>query len=510
MRSTSIKGFMDIGTNSIMILVVKYYKNSLGTIAFQDKEVTPLGRELYSRGKIGKSTLEKCRLITDRFTAAALQMGADEVIGYATCAAREAENKVELINALESQGMNMKIISGREEARLIELGVFGVDGPKEKTLLLDVGGGSTETILSDGKDNLYMDSLDIGAVRYSYGLGTDPNKPMSDDDYDMIKRKTEVASYRAVRKIKELGFKKVVGSAGTITNLAEICAARRDGDSSYVTYDEVKGLMSELRGMTSEERKKVPKINAYRADIIVGGGAAVESLMELFGVDRMDVCKRGLKEGMQVDHLIKTGEIKFDVRTSSVSSLANRCMYDIQHAEEVRNRSLQLFDLMKNNRMHSMDGNSRKLLEYACMLHDIGEFINYTKHNNHSYTIISNSEMLGFDGEEVDSMALMAKFHHKKFPDLRDKDLRGMRKKLARETLESAMMLKMADIMDRHRTRSVKDVELNVSKGVAELTLISDDDIRMEVWSLRSVSSDFKKVFGLDLKVGYKNIGNSP
>ena len=510
MRSTSVKGFMDIGTNSIMILVVKYYKNSLGTIVFQDKEVTPLGRELYSRGKIGKSTLEKCRLITDRFTAAALKMGADEVIGYATCAAREAENKVELVNALESTGMNMKIISGREEARLVELGVFGADGPKEKTLLLDIGGGSTETILSKGKDNLYMDSLDIGAVRYSYGLGFDPNKPVSDDNYDLMKRKTEVASYRAVRTIKEMGFKSVVGSAGTITNIAEMCAAKRDGDSSYVTYQELKALMAELRKMTTDERKKVSKINEYRADIIVGGGAAVESLMELFGIDRIEVCKRGLKEGMQVDHLMKNGEMKFDVRTSSVSSLANRCMYDIQHAEEVRNKSVMLFDLMKKNKIHSMNDESRKLLEYACTLHDIGEFINYTKHNNHSYTIISNSEMLGFDGEEVESIALMTKFHHKKFPDLRDKDLREMRKKLAKETLECAMMLKMADIMDRHRTCSVKDIELKVDKGVVELSLTSDDDIRMEVWSLRSVAADFKKVFGLDLKVDYKNIGNSP
>ena len=506
MHNTSVKGFMDIGTNSIRILVVKYFENALGTIVFQDKEVMPLGRDLYSNGRIGRPTLEKCRLITDRFTAAAMNMGADEVIGYATCAAREAENRTELVNALESQGMNMRIISGHEEARLVELGVFGADGPREQTLLIDIGGGSTEVILSKRKGNIFIDSLDIGSVRYSYGFGLDPAKPVSNTDYEMLKRKAEVASYRAACSVRENGFKRAVGSAGTIVNLAEMCAARRDGDASYMTCAELKAIMAELRCMTLDERKNVPKINVDRADVIIGGGAAAEALMELFGIERIDVSKYGLKEGMQVDYLIKNGEMDFDVRSSSVTTLANRCMCDMQHANEVKDKAVMLFDLMRGNGIHMMGDGSRRLLEYACTLHDIGEFINYTKHNSHSFTIISNSEMLGFDAEEIESMALMAKFHHKRFPDLRDKDLRHMRKKAAAETLQCALILKMADILDRHRTRSVKCIGMNLHRGTVEITLISDDDIRMEVWSLSSVAADFRKVFGWDMTVQYRSM----
>jgi exopolyphosphatase/guanosine-5'-triphosphate,3'-diphosphate pyrophosphatase len=265
--------------------------------------------------------------------------------------------------------------------------------------------------------------------------------------------------------------------------------------------------MRRLRRMTLKERYDVPKLNRGRADIIIGGGAVAEALMAIFRIERISISRFGLKEGMQTDYLLSRGEKEFDVKRSSVFSLANRCHYDAEHTGEVRTETLRLFDAMKEIGMHRMNSEQRRLLEYACILHDVGEFINYTKHHIHSYTIITNSAMFGFDDEELESMALMAKFHHRRFPDLRDKDLRVMRKKTAVSTLKCAMILKMADILDRHRTRSVKDVKAEIKNGDMVLTLISGDDIRMEIWSLEAAAPDFKKVFGLGLKIeseGYK------
>lgn len=497
-------GFMDIGTNSIHILVVRFFENSMGTTVFQDKEVIRLGRDLYRYGHIGYDAIEKCRLTTDRFTEAAKNMGATKVIAYATCAAREAGNRAELIKALDSDGLDVRIIPGQEEARIIRLGVLGPDGPDERTLLIDIGGGSTEIVVAEGGTNLYMDSLDIGSVRYAYGFVSDPNAPMSESEYDFLRRRTWASSYRAVRTVRQKGFAKAVGSSGTLISLAEICAARRDGDASYMTASELRETMDEIRKMGLEERLKVPKMNPSRADIIVAGGAAAEELMSLFGIERIEISDKGLKEGMLMDYLLRKGQTDFDIKGSSVLSLANRCSYDVQHAEEVRSKSMMLFDMMKAEGIHKMDDKYRQLLEYAATLHDIGEFINYTKHHVHSYTIITNSCMLGFDDQDLEAIGLMAKFHHKKFPDLRDKQLRNMPKKTAENILRCAMILKIADIFDRHRTRSVKDVRITVKKGVATFVLYSDDDIRMEIWGLESIAGDFRKVFGLDLKIIFK------
>jgi len=498
-------GFMDIGTNSIHILVVKYFPNSLGTIVFQDKEIVDIGRDLYRWGKVGKEAMEKCCLISDRFTAAAKNMGAKDVIAFATCATREASNRLELLEALDSDGLDVRIIPGMEEARLVKLGVFGKDGPGERTLLMDVGGGSTEIILAENGRSLYLDSLAIGAVRYAYDSLSDPFGPVSGLQCDAMRKRVGMSSYHAVRSVRSIGFTRAIGSAGTIVSLAELCAERRDGDDSYIKREELKELMLDLREMTREEKCNVPKMSPARTDIIVSGGTIVESLMDLFGIETLEVSKTGLKEGMQVDHLMKKGESDFDVRGSSVQTLASRCLYDMPHAQEVREKALCLFDMMKSEGMHKMDSEARSLLGYAALLHDVGEFINYTKHNVHSYNIISNSALLGFDDEELESIALMTRFHHKKFPEIGDKHLRDMKHNTAIITLKCAMILKMADIMDRHRTRSVKSVDINVSEGEMELILSADDDIRMEMWSLEATADDFKKVFNTSLKVSCKD-----
>lgn len=498
---------MDIGTNSIHILVVRFVQGSMGTIVFQDRESIRLGRDLYRYGRIGHDAIEKARLVTDRFTQAAKNMGADKVIAYATCATREAINRTELLDALDSDGLDVRMIPGPEEARLIRLGVLGTSAP-ERTLVLDIGGGSTEIALAENDNNLYLDSLAIGAVRFSYDSQIDPTRPMTDGEYNLLRRRIGLSSYRAARMVGTLGYTKAVGSSGTMESLAALCAAKRDGDASYMTLSELRDVVTELRATDIDQRIALPGLNQSRADIIVTGAVAAEGLMSVFGIERIEISQNGLKEGMQIEYLMGTAGEDTDIRGSSVLSLASRCSYDVQHADEVRDKSLLLFDMMGSEGIHRISSDYRKLLEFAATLHDVGEFISYSKHNVHSYTIISNSNMLGFDDQELEAMALMARFHHRKFPDLRSKFLRSMKRKDAENTLKCAMILRMADILDRHRTRSVENMTMRSVKGKAMLELISNDDVRMEIWGLESIADDFRKVFGMELKISFKKNDN--
>lgn len=128
-------GFIDVGTNSIHLLVVRFYKDSAGTPVFQDKETVRLGQSLYSTGRIDEETIRKSALVVSRFTQISKDLGADKVVAFATCAAREAANRDELIQALSSNAeVEVKVIPGTEEARLIALGVFGDKGPAERTM----------------------------------------------------------------------------------------------------------------------------------------------------------------------------------------------------------------------------------------------------------------------------------------------------------------------------------------------------------------------------------------
>ena len=498
---SKVISFIDIGTNSIHILVVRFFGNSMGTPIFQDKELVRLGQNLFKHGLIDDETIEKTRIVISNFVRISKDLGAEKIFAYATCAAREASNRKELLDAMKIEGLDVKTISGLEEARLIRLGVFGPDGPPQRTLEIDVGGGSTEVALCKGREDLFLDSLSLGSVRLAYGFEQDHSKALTFQDYDFLRRHVDMMSYRTCRKVREIGFEKAYGSSGTMVALAKMCAAKRDGDSSYMMYYELAELMKELYTKDAVERKEVLGMTPARSDIIVSGGAIAEELMCLLGVDRIEISENGLKQGMEIDYLITNGHSNFNVKDSSVLNLANRCQYDRPHAETVQKNALLMFDKMRALGIHGMNEEMRALLSYASVLHDIGEFISYPKHHLHSYIIILNSFLPGFDNGELKTMALLAKFHHGNLPSEKSKQFRDMDSGEISDILKCAMMLKIADILDRRRNSSVDYVEMSVSGGEVTMNIGSESDLNMEVWKLRTIKDDFKAVFGLDLKI---------
>ncbi len=492
-------GFIDIGTNSIHLSVVRYYGTVPGDTVFQDKEMLRLGRGLYSEGRIGKETIRKAAIIVSRFVETARKMGSQEVLATATCAAREAPDGPELVKAI-SKYVDVRVIPGTEEARLIALGVFGPEGPEERSLVIDIGGGSTEVVISEGGEDVFMDSLRVGAVRFSYNMGIDFTRPVSPEDYSQLLRKVDTSSYHASGMIRELGFKKAYGSSGTMIALASMCAARRgDGDDSYMTLEELRSLMRYLCRQDLSGRENVHGLAKARADIIIGGGAIADELMFLFGIDRIEITNKGLREGMQIDMLMSRGHTRFDVRRASVVSLACRCGYDADHAASVERYSTLLFDESKALGMHSMSDDMRSLLSCAATLHDIGEVVNYNDHNILSQMMIENSDMVGFDVSELKYMGLMARFHHKRFPGPNDRTLRGIPPNTARDIRQCSMFLRMADILDRHRSSFVEGLTLEKSDDAVVLRFTSTEDPSMEVWRMDKIKDDFQKLFGYRL-----------
>jgi len=500
MGASETVGFIDVGTNSIHVLVVRFYRGSAGSPVFEDKEAVRLGKSLYSTGKIDDSTIMKSAMVVSRFASVARSLGAETIVAYATCAAREASNSDVLMKVLRRHA-DVQVISGPEEARLIALGVFGPDGPAERSAVMDIGGGSTEVVLAEGKDTLFRDSLAMGTVRYAYCLGVDCSKKVSDKDYRNICRNVEASSYHAVKTMKALGFTRFAGSSGTMVNLAEMCAARRgDGDSSYMTLDELSDLMKRLRALDADGRLEVPGMGKNRSDIIIPGGAIAETMMRLLGVDRIEVSRNGLKQGMQTDYVMRKGIQWMGAREASVIALAERCRYDRQHAENVREKALSIYDQMAALKIIEPREDIRDLLGYACVLHDIGEFVSYDNHHVISQSIIEWTNMPGFTLTETRIMGLMVRLHHKKLPSAKDSVYAKVPKEDLRDVIRCAEMLRVADVLDGHRTSAVSRVELEAGEKDLTIKIWSDTDPGMEIWRLEKHKADFKRVFGLVLR----------
>ncbi len=490
-------GFIDVGTNSVHLLVVRFFEGASGTVVYQDKESVRLGKSVYSTGRMDPESVSRAALVISRFAEISKGLGAESVKAYATCAVREAENRQELAAAL-SGDVELSVIPGQEEARLIALGVFGHGAPAERTLCMDIGGGSTEVIVREKGENLFLDSLSMGALRFAYGLGVDCSGPVSPQDYGMMLRCVDVASYHAVARVGSLGFSRAVGSSGTMLALASAAAARRgDGDASYFTLAELHDLMSDMLPMTAAERAAAPGMSRSRGDIIVPGGAVAEELMHLLGIERIEVSQSGLKQGMMLDHLHVDGAD--DPRMSSVLALAHRCMFDRPHAENVRSAAESLFDQSRALGLHSLDDGWRSLLSCAAVLHDVGELISYQNHHVLAQAIIERSDLEGFSEEELHMLGLMVRFHHKRFPGPGDPKLDGLPQPDAEAVRVCAMLLRIAELTDRHRNGAVRSVRMTVEGGCAVLELSADEDPSMELWSMGRLDPDFRRLFGLGL-----------
>ena len=221
--------------------------------------------------------------------------------------------------------------------------------------------------------------------------------------------------------------------------------------------------------------------------------------MSQFGIERMSISQKGLKQGMQIDHMLSHGYRIFGARDSSVRALAHRCQYDEAHAETVNSNALSVFDQAKALGLHNMGDGFRSLLSCAAILHDIGEMISYTNHNIMSQVIIENADLVGFSINEIRDMGLIVRFHHKKFPGSKDSRLSSLPKDEALAVRQCAMFLKIADVADRHRNHAVRGIRLSRDSGSVRVELISDVDPCMELWSLEKIRPYFRKLFALDL-----------
>ena len=237
---------MDIGTNSVRLGVVEVQKDYTWTTLASQKQVVRLGEGEFAgpdkkrkkddgeneRHRLTDEAIARGALVCARFAEVARGYGAEEIVALATAAVREAENGDEFVEQVrEKADLDVRVISGQEEARLIYLGVAsGVELPAGKNaLIMDIGGGSTELIVGDAQRYAFLDSLRMGAIRLTQEFLGDAAKPVTAAQWAAMTRHVRSALAPASRAIARAGYAVMYGSSGTIQNIAEIAANAHAG-----------------------------------------------------------------------------------------------------------------------------------------------------------------------------------------------------------------------------------------------------------------------------------------
>lgn len=511
-----VVAFIDIGTNSVRLLVVRLNSNHSYTILTSQKQQVRLGEGEFEQEELQPEAMERVVMVCRRFKDLAGTFSCEEFVAVSTSAMREAENRNVLLNRLRHEAqLDVRVISGREEARLIYMGVAsGTHLSDKRAFFIDIGGGSTEFAIGGERQYKYLESVRLGAIRLSNQyFGQEETGPVPAEKYRKIQQHVRSAIVNEVRKIKKIGFDIAIGSSGTIINLAEIASRTlyQNGITreDVLTYRDLKKVVEHLCSLPLDARRKVPGINPERADIIVAGSAILEAIMKELKIEQILITNRGLQDGLLADYISRMDEFPLlghlSTRQRSVLQLARSCGINESHARTVTILALELFDSAKSQNLHALRDDERELLEYGAFLHDIGSFISYTNHHAHSFYIVSNAELLGFDHRQIGIIANIAKFHrkrspHKKIHDMTDLDTRD------RDIVKIlSMFLRLAESFDRSHAALVRHVRFtSVGKDSVNLDITAREDCQLEIWGVENEKKAFFKIFGKELILDVK------
>jgi exopolyphosphatase/guanosine-5'-triphosphate,3'-diphosphate pyrophosphatase len=397
----SVVAFIDIGTYAIRLLLVRLNPNESHTILSELREPVRLGLGEFQINRLQADAMDRAELVCVRFAQMAREAGATEIVAVDTSATREALNQREFLRRLRTRArLDVRVISGREEARLIYLGVsrnLHLEG--QTVLFLDIGGGSTEIAVGDEQEFRYLDSLKLGTIRLAQMFGLDrPKKAIRAAEYAQVCKYIRSTAVHTIERLKNFQCGMAVGSSGTARNIAALAsqqAGRSNGAANSSTADpflrraELDNVVHLLRSTALSARRRLPGISPDRADVIVAGAAILQTLMDELKVDKLQTSHRGLRDGLLVDYLLRHrqgGDAMYGLATRqrSVLLLGRTCNFDEPHATRVAHLSCELFDTARSLGLHSYGPWERELLQYAAMLHDIGVFLSFVSHQAHT------------------------------------------------------------------------------------------------------------------------------
>jgi len=258
--------------------------------------------------------------------------------------------------------------------------------------------------------------------------------------------------------------------------------------------------------LNEKERLALAGLDPRRADLTVAGAVLLDTILQRLGADDLMLCDLALREGLVLDYIrrhkkeiIHIEQIP-DVRRRSVLELAERCNYHADHARHIANLSLALFD--QTRALHGLTDREREWLEYAAVMHDIGAHISFGRHHRHSYYLITNGDLRGFQPEEIEIIALVARYHRRSTPKTAHEEYARLPAGRRRTVRTLAAMLRVAENLDRSHSQVISGVTFRARKERAVLELHAAGDAELELWATGRHVAPFEDVIGVPLRVG--------
>lgn len=500
---------VDIGSNSVRLKIAKVVRGRLEEL-HEDREVTRLGETVFANGTLDPQAMAYTLRVLRRFHRAVQTYAADRVRVVATSALRDARNSRAFRDwVLTATGWKVDVISGLEEGRLIHLGVVSAAGiAKKRALLIDLGGGSCELTISISGHIEEMVSLPIGAVRLTQTfLHHDPPWP---SELEQMRGVIQREVLRIQKRILAARLRMAIATSGTPAALSGLYAAKVGGyDESKphtVPQSAVAAQLEKLSRRSLTQRRALPGIGPRRAEIIIAGAMVFAELMHLCELRSFRYLPLGLRDGllaqMMADYNASTAmrERVESERHDALLALAKHYGADLQFARRIRDLALQLFQRLKA--VHQLPAEYEDWLEAAAMLHEVGAYINRSGRRRHTYYVISNSELFGYNPLQRRIIAAIARYVGKSLPSPNDRVMSILPGVHQIHVAKAVSLLRLARALDQGRRAAISSLTVRVHQDGRVRLLLHPrppEGIELELWAVEQEKVYFETVFGREL-----------
>ena len=505
-------GIMDIGSNSIRLVIYEFTTSGEYRVIQECKESARLSAKIGPEGRMEREAIAVIAPILRQFQQVCDVFDVTRIRATATAAIRNAANTEEIISWIaEETGLELEVLSGEEEGTMGFLGVANtmnvLDG-----ILIDIGGGSTEITLFSERERLQTVSFPFGAVNMNSRFGTNSEQDSWDD--------TRIEALQAVVRsaltehpwiTENLGLP-FVGLGGTARTLAKISQKQRSYSLPILHHyemsvEEIDELYQKLPKMSYSQRKKIAGLSKDRADIIVSGLIILHTIFSAAQGTSFMISGAGLRDGLFHQMRNPQQPLVADPLDASIqNALASSNPARKKHLERVLSHTQQLCRLLRVDNLPS----DERILRTASMLYKSGAALNYYQYNQHSAYHIMRGGLGGLSHRETVLAAALADYH----PKLRTEQLLDNHRDIIRHTdaawvHQIGSLLQLAIALDCSESGTIQQMRATLQEQTLHLTLFCKGTPVLELNELENKAKDVQKVWNLQVTWSSQSVSSS-
>lgn len=433
---------IDLGSNSFHMIIAQRLQGELRTVDKRGEKVQ-LAAGLNERGYLSEESMLRGLECLRGFAKHLRGFKPEAVTIVATNALRVARNRSEFISrAEEILGFQIELIAGREEARLIYLGVsHSLADDEGKRLVVDIGGGSTEFIIGERFETKALESLFMGCVSYTQQFF--PEGQITELNFHRAVARARRELLEIQQAYKAIGWSEVIGASGTIRATEQVLIAKGWSDQG-ITREGLNKLCQWLTSHKNIADIELAGFKPLRQQVFIAGVAILKGIFDTFKIKKMDYCDSALREGALWDLIGRSGHE--DVRQRTVSSMQERFHVDKAQASRVKRCALDMLAQVEKD--WKLPNTAKNWLLWAAELHEIGLGITHHQFQKHGAYLVKHSDMAGFTRQGQELLSVLLKGHRRKFPVAGIESLGVMVQQQARYI---CMLLRLAAVLNHSR-----------------------------------------------------------